>query len=132
MAVVFPDDFNPEFAGVDPDVASYWLRKAECAIDCQKFLAAGLSAECCDEAIELKASHLMKEAGLGTGPAVPAGSITSEARGGKSITRATGGGATGKHGSTVYGQALDNILARVFAPGKRRRLPPRPAPACCS
>ena len=126
MCAVFPDDFNPEFAAVDPAVAAYWIKAATGAIDVKKWTCAGV--DYC-EGIQLKASHLMKEAGLGTGPAVPAGAIVSESRGGKSVSRATSSAATGPHGSTVYGQALDNLLARVNGT-RRRHMPPAPQPAC--
>jgi hypothetical protein len=123
MAVVFPDDFNPEFAGVDPAVVNFWITVATPGINSAKWLCAG---EDPDIGVMLKASHLMKEAGLGSGPAAPAGSITSESRGGKSVTRATGSAASGPHGSTTYGLALDNILATVDA--APRRMPPPPQP----
>jgi hypothetical protein len=126
MAVVFPDDFLPEFAAVDPDVAAFWIGKAECAIDCARWAAAGCD---CDEGVVLKASHLMSLVPGLIPPQIPTNSVTSESRGGKSVTRATGGGASGPHGSSPYGQALDNILTRVY--GARRRVrPPRPAPVC--
>ena len=123
---VFPDDFAPEFAAVDQAVGDYWLGAAGGAIDPVRFSCAGM-ADQIDNAIVLKASHLLKESGQGTGPAVPAGSITSESRGGKSLSRATGGAATGEHGSTVYGQALDNLLLRVDK-APRRHPPTRPQP----
>jgi len=124
MTVVIAD-LPAEFAAVDPDTAQFWINRAVAAIPAGKWLCAGVDP---DEGVLLKACHLLKEDGEGTGPAVPAGSITGESRGGKSVSRAAGAAATGEHGSTVYGQALDNIIARVRGT-RRNRMPPSPQPA---
>lgn len=123
---VLPADLPAEFEAVDPDIAQMWIDAATCAIDPVRFCSAGMG-HCVEVAIKLKASHLLKVAGEGSGPAVPANAITSESRGGKSVTRAASGGASGPHGSSSYGQALDNILDRVDK-ATRRYMPPRPQP----
>lgn len=120
-----PADLPPEFAAVPEAVALYWIGKATAAVDARKWLCAGVDP---DEGICALAAHYIKS-DPASGLPVSAGTTTSKSIGGVSVGVTVGAEVSGKHGSTVYGRAYDEMLARVNA-SYRRHLPPVPQPAC--
>ena len=92
----------PEFASADAEV---WLELAEAE---QADLWGDVRYQ---QAIALRAAHMMARSGLGTIPS-PVGNVDSESIGSLSVSYETGGGAGESELSTTpYGRMLADLLA---------------------
>lgn len=107
-------DLPAEFAATTAATVTLWIGVATDEVESAKWTACGLDAE---QGIVLLASHYLKAAGEGTSESTSAAIVKSEKVGDVSISYATetssSSGATGKHPSTTYGRAYDQLLARV-------------------